>query len=38
MAGHVLGTAQVPAEIHTALLEKAAGVPLSLNLSLFVEG
>jgi class 3 adenylate cyclase/tetratricopeptide (TPR) repeat protein len=31
MAGHVLGTAQVPAEIHTALLEKAAGVPLFIE-------
>src|SRR4029453_5219312 len=31
MAGHVLGTAQVPAEIHTALLEKAEGVPLFIE-------
>jgi len=28
MAGHVLGTAQFPPEIQTALLEKAEGVPL----------
>ena len=31
MAGHVLGTAQFPAEIHTALLEKAEGVPLFIE-------
>jgi predicted ATPase len=31
MAGHVLGTAQFPAEIHTALLDKAEGVPLFIE-------
>jgi len=31
MAGHVLGTAQFPAEIQTALLEKAEGVPLFIE-------
>ena len=31
MAGHVLGTAQFPAEIHTALLKKAEGVPLFIE-------
>src|SRR5919197_1413855 len=31
MAGHVLGTAQVPAELHTALMDKAEGVPLFIE-------
>jgi tetratricopeptide (TPR) repeat protein len=31
MAGHVLGTAQFPAELQTALMEKAEGVPLFIE-------
>jgi predicted ATPase/class 3 adenylate cyclase len=31
MAGQVLGTAQFPAELQTALLDKAAGVPLFIE-------
>ena len=31
MAGHVLGTAQFPAELHTALMAKAEGVPLFIE-------
>src|SRR5262247_4411687 len=31
MAGHVLGTAQFPVELQTALMEKAEGVPLFIE-------
>ena len=31
MAGHVLGTAQFPAELQTALMAKAEGVPLFIE-------
>jgi class 3 adenylate cyclase/tetratricopeptide (TPR) repeat protein len=31
MAGHILGTAQFPTELHTALMEKAEGVPLFIE-------
>ena len=31
MAGHVLGTAQFPAELQTALMDKAEGVPLFIE-------
>jgi class 3 adenylate cyclase/tetratricopeptide (TPR) repeat protein len=31
MAGHVLGTAQCPVELQTALMEKAEGVPLFIE-------